>query len=90
MNEIQERHNMLLNQINNSQEEWLCPTCGRKLLISWNPTFKKTVLSIGDEYAIHSGGKGGLQMGGIDISFANDAESEKWWEQVLRDIDLDA
>jgi hypothetical protein len=39
-------------------EEWYCPTCGRRFLMQWPPNYKKTVLEPGDEYAIHTGGKG--------------------------------
>jgi hypothetical protein len=41
-------------------EEWSCPTCGRRMLVSWSPKFKRIVIEPGNENAIHSGGKGGL------------------------------
>jgi hypothetical protein len=36
-------------------EEWLCPSCGRHLLVSWNPVFNKIVLLEGDPTAKHTG-----------------------------------
>ena len=67
MNE-QPRHQMVLETAHSSgEEEWSCPTCGRRLLINWEPKFKRTVLKVGDEDASHSGGKGGLQMGSTQV-----------------------
>ena len=67
MNE-QQRHQMELDLTHPSgAEEWNCPTCGRRLLIIWEPQFKKTVLEAGDELSIHNGGKGGLMVGGTQI-----------------------
>jgi hypothetical protein len=60
----QQQHEMVLEKTHPSgAEEWNCPTCGRRLLMSWEPNFKKTILEAGDDYAIHSGGKGGLSIG---------------------------
>jgi len=62
MNE--ERHVMVLEkEYPSGEEDWYCPTCGRRFLVNWEPKFKRTVLQKGDEYAVHTGGKGGLQMG---------------------------
>ncbi len=59
-----ERHQMELVGVDEvGKEEWHCPTCGRHFLMSWPPSYSKTILAVGDEYAIHSGGKGGLHMG---------------------------
>src|ERR1051325_3958018 len=65
----QVRHEMVLESTDVSgEEEWNCPTCGRRILIRWEPKFKGTVLKTGDEYASHSGGKGGLQMGSMQVT----------------------
>ncbi len=59
----QEQHEMILEESHPSgADEWYCPTCGRRLLMNYGPEFKKTVLEAGDEYAVHSGGKGGVRM----------------------------
>ncbi len=62
----QEYHEMVLETVHESgAEEWYCPTCGRRFLMQWPPAYSKVILSEGDEYAIHSGGKG---SGGLEIS----------------------
>lgn len=43
-------------------DEWFCPVCGRRVVVSWEPKFKKTVLEDGDANASHSGFKAGQQM----------------------------
>ncbi|NTW97955.1 MAG: hypothetical protein HGB28_05325 [Oscillochloris sp.] len=40
-------------------EEWFCPECGRRFLMHWPPTYRKMVLTPGDEAAVHRGGLGG-------------------------------
>jgi hypothetical protein len=40
-------------------EEWFCPTCGRRFLMHWPPTYRKIVLDPGDEGVTHRGGHGG-------------------------------
>lgn len=40
-------------------EEWYCPTCGRRVIIQWNP-FKWVVLETGNDDVAHSGGTGGM------------------------------
>jgi hypothetical protein len=71
MNE--QNHEMVLERSYPSgAEEWNCPNCGRRLLINWEPKFEKTILEAGDEYAIHSGGKGGLRIGHMQVAPIND------------------
>ena len=58
-----ETHEMeLIATRESGAEEWLCPTCGRRFVLKWPPDFKRIILEEGDENAIHSGGKGGVQM----------------------------
>jgi len=65
----QEHHEMVLASTHDTgAEEWFCPTCGRRFLMRWPPAYEKTILEAGDEYAIHSGGKGGLSMGGASLT----------------------
>lgn len=59
----QEYHEMVLETVHLSgAEEWYCPACGRRFLMQWPPAFNKVILEIGDETAIHSGGKGRLNV----------------------------
>ena len=55
----QQKHEMVLEKTHSSgEEEWHCPACGRRMLINWQPQFKKIVLEAGDDYAMHSATKG--------------------------------
>ena len=70
----QPQHEMILDTTHSSgADEWYCPTCGRRLMMEYQPIFKKTVLDSGDEFAIHSGGKGGIKVGSMKIQ----SEGEK-------------
>ena len=60
---------MILNGSTESgAEEWVCPDCGRRVLLRWPPDFERLILEHGDETANHVGRKGGLQMGSIEVS----------------------
>jgi hypothetical protein len=62
MNE--QHHVMVLEKaLASGEEDWYCPTCGRRFIVKWEPKFRKKVIEIGDENAAHSGSKGSLQMG---------------------------
>lgn len=41
--------------------EWLCPVCGRMILLCFSP-YKKEVIVSGDDFSVHSGGIGGLSI----------------------------
>jgi hypothetical protein len=76
MNE--QHHVMVLDkQYPTGEEDWYCPTCGRRFIVNWEPKFKRTILETGDEYAVHSGGKGGLQLGSMQITPVNDSIAEE-------------
>ncbi len=90
----QQQHEMQLEKTHPSgAEEWRCPTCGRRFLLSWPPAYKKIVIEAGDEYAIHSGGKGGLQMMPPQLSDSEEPvlsdELRAALEEALEDIDFD-
>lgn len=72
-----QQHEMILDGTNGSGEEnWYCPTCGRRMLITSHP-WKKVVLEQGDFYANHSASKGGLKLSSAKITPAeNGASSE--------------
>ena len=58
--------------------------------MQWPPNYKKIILQPGDEYAIHDGAKGGLQMGAMEIG--NDiglpGDLEKRFGQILDDLEF--
>ena len=69
---MDQRHEMVLEKTHPSgAEDWYCPTCGRRMSISWQP-WKKIVLEPGDIYAAHSGSKGGLRIGSFQVSQGED------------------
>jgi hypothetical protein len=72
---------VLVQTLENGEDEWYCPECGRRVLIHWPPDYKKTVLEAGDEYAIHNGGKGGLQIGAAQVSQGQEEASTTWMEE---------
>jgi hypothetical protein len=91
-----QQHEMQLEKTHASgAEEWYCPLCGRRFLLSWPPAYERIILAPGDEYAVHSGGKGGLRMELPQVSRAEDdpvisPELREAIEDVLKDIDFDA
>ena len=87
-------HQMLMETTHPSgDEEWYCPTCGRRFLVRWQPRYKKVVLEPGDEYAIHSGGRGGLRMTLARMDTTGEPalsdEMRAALENALKDVDLD-
>jgi hypothetical protein len=75
-------------------EEWACAECGRRILMQWPPNYKRVVLEPGDEFAIHSGSKGGLNVSSPLVEEADAPElSEEMraaLEEALKDVDFDA
>lgn len=75
-----QKHEMILEKTHSSgAEEWYCPTCQRRMAITWQP-WRKIVLEPGDITAGHSGSKGGLQMSlsPIDPDTPEDPYLEPW------------
>lgn len=59
----QEHHELVfLESGADDSQELYCPVCGRHLVVTWPPNYKKTVLVEGNVNAIHSGGTGGLKV----------------------------
>ncbi len=54
-------------------EVWLCPTCGRRFMMQWQPEFQRIILEPGDDMAPHSGSKGGLRLGPIQADLGDQA-----------------
>ena len=68
----QPRHEMVLETTHSSgAEEWYCPTCGRRMTITWQP-WKKIILEPGDIHAAHGGSKGGLTIARLQINQGNE------------------
>jgi hypothetical protein len=72
--ESSQSHEMVLQKAYaTGVEEWACPVCGYRFLFSWPPDYKKVILTPGDDNAVHTGGKGGVQMG---AQVSQDSEME--------------
>ena len=83
-----EKHEMVLETTHLSgEEEWHCPTCGRRMTIIWDP-WKKIILEPGDIYASHSGSKGNLKMGPLHINKENDGGPSSIIEPSAEDTRL--
>jgi len=81
---------MILNgQAESGAEEWLCPSCGRRMLLRWPPDYEKLVLEHGDDSAIHVGGKGGVRVGELAIAPAPEGNGSSAERQWLRDNGID-
>jgi len=96
----QEKHKMVLEKTYaTGAEEWCCPTCGRRFIMRWPPRYEKIVLEPGDEYAIHSGGKGGIRLHSAELArqenvtpdeglavwraWIDEVDFESWWYREL-------
>jgi hypothetical protein len=75
-------------------EEWFCPTCGRRFLIEWSPAYKRIVLTAGDEWVIHSGGKGDFHTRPLEINedqeFGLPDNLRIALERLLENVDFDS
>ena len=77
----QQRHEMHLETIYPSGVvEWRCPTCGRHFVAQWIPEFRRLVLEMGDEAAIHQGGA-------LSIETTASAEGDNLWTGWLDELD---
>jgi hypothetical protein len=66
---MRERHEMIFQgRVDSGAEEWICPTCGRRMLMQWTPNFDTLLLEHGDDTAIHSGAKGGLRLTDVEVT----------------------
>lgn len=87
----QEQHTMaLVETFETGAEEWHCPTCNRRFVVQWPPRYKKIILAAGNEHALHSGGKGGIQMQPPDIHPQTDNPLSEEWLSALDDLDFDS
>ena len=88
MNE-QQQHEMVLEITHPSgAEEWYCPSCQRRMTITWQP-WKKIILEPGDIHAAHRGSKGGLQLGPLQINPDNRDDPSSVTEPSVEDPYLD-
>lgn len=89
-----EEHQMQLETVHPSgAEEWACPTCGRRFLLTWPPDYEKVILDAGDELAVHNGSKGGVTLQRPQVGIADEpalsADLRRELEALLDEIDID-
>jgi hypothetical protein len=66
---VRETHEMVLNgRAESGAEEWVCPDCGRRVLMRWPPDYERLILEHGDDQAVHVGAKGGVRMTGVEVN----------------------
>ena len=86
------QHQMQLEATHSSgAEEWTCPECGRRLLMEWPPNYRRVVLEVGDEFAIHSGSKGGLILMPTEVNdtpLLTEELSQSPWADWLEELDF--
>jgi hypothetical protein len=47
------------------EQQWWCPECGRRLLLTFPPAYRRVVLEVGDVWTPHVGGSGGITVSPI-------------------------
>jgi DNA-directed RNA polymerase subunit RPC12/RpoP len=92
----QQEHHIMSHTgtLESGEDEYYCPTCGRRILLQMDP-YKKTVIHAGDDYAIHSGGKGGLMIGAQQVAPSNETQAPDTqrlaeWEGWLQELNFEA
>jgi hypothetical protein len=61
-------HEMVMVGVSDSgTEEWLCPQCGRRTLMRWEPGYERVVLDVGDDLATHFGGRSRIRTSADEI-----------------------
>lgn len=84
----QQKHEMIFaGALPSGAEDWICPTCGRRMLISWEPKFKRTVLVSGNSDASHGGFKKNMQIEDFAVASSASASSHEYYEDVDLNID---
>ncbi len=84
-----EQHEMtLVSRTGSGIETWVCPDCGRSVLMRWPPNFESKVIEVGDPSVQHRGVKGGAQLGPVSVDERRLilADEEEQW---LRGIGID-
>jgi hypothetical protein len=83
-----EKHEMIFEKRHLSgADEWFCPTCGRRMLISWDPKFRRTVLDAGDADVTHGGFRINIPVvGNLAFPFV-EGPSDEYFETNELEID---
>lgn len=72
-------------------EEWYCPSCGRRFLVQWPPSYKVIILEPGEKDTRHNLSKVNSRMGAPQVTQTKEPEPIeefrlipwlKWMEKV--------
>ena len=96
-------HEMMLVKIyETGVEEWLCPICGRRLMMQRPPQFRRIILAMGDELVSHTASQESLRLVGAEdanttatprtSSHTDDAQlaTMRVWADWIDQLDLSA
>ena len=87
---VRETHEMILSGCAESgAEEWVCPDCGRRVLLRWPPDFERLILEHGDDRAVHVGAKGGVRMTGLEVNPSHSPDLSSEAREWLSDNGID-
>jgi hypothetical protein len=83
------KHEMILEKKHSSgADEWFCPACGRRMLISWKPKFRRTILEAGETNVAHVGFRINIPVvGNLTLPFVEGSPSFEYFETLDMDID---
>lgn len=73
----------LLDTHPSGAEDWFCPTCGRRFVVTLKP-FARVVLIAGDEAAGHAGSTGGLRIGAVEVEESVSDDKLSAWLDALK------
>lgn len=90
MSELEHHEMVLVDTHASGAEEWRCPTCGRRFVLTLWPSYSKVVLEPGNEYAEHTGSKGDLRMAAPHVKETQDRILSDELRAALDELDLDA
>ena len=66
---MNEHHEMILEKVYPyGTQRWVCPICGRCILLLVPPDNDMIVSVTGDQNATHSGSTGGLRIGSVEVN----------------------
>ncbi len=55
LNDPNQHRLVMAREFPDGRQEWICPTCGRRIILQWPPDYHRIVVEPGDESVSHSG-----------------------------------
>lgn len=85
------RHKMhLATEFPSGAEEWECPACGRRMILSSPPGYQRVLVVTGDEHALHYGDFSRRWRVGNSSNGQRPAEPDlsALWLEAFEDLDF--